>query len=1047
MTLSVCMRTLGITMINIYPSIISEEPLERHSVQPGIGLYRWLCENVTGFALHDTEHPISVFVGGEQQDEESWHALDPSKLTIDIYIQPKGSALPWVIGAIFASVVISRLLAPKIKMPNQVDRVEGRKITLVETAGNQVRFGEIVPDVAGSPRRYPDYLNQPRKRFGADNKTQIQNMLFCVGRGQHQLSTNNVFMGETRLSALSGIDLDVRVYQPGQSIDHPSAQNWYNVPEVGGTRSSSGIMLESGQDGTPFATAQVYNVSGTAISIPIGLGETPQDWEVGNKVRITLPIRTVTIQKVSGQRDQIRGFFSDLSLSAGDEISMRGIGADLSRLRIHSYAAGNPSTGGSPGTPSTIVGSEVAATNFSAHPVVIQINGSSVLLNQNYVNHNSLINAINNQVAGIVASQSAGIVTLTQTSPYNGSAISVSELIEELFGDEPVATTGTSTVPGTPATMDTITLDIGADVQVNEWNVFYFQWLPLTSLSAGTRTSVAIEKAGTEYAIDGMVYEVVLDENEEPGNVIIGWEFTRLLPNGAIDPNWSGFPSGTYSNLTLAFDNDQSVGGWAGPYELVPNGTQTAKIEWDLMAPSGLGFVRDNGSIQALSRQIQFQWSTDGVNWTSAPQTISGATQDQLGWTFTVNLPSPVSSLKGRFRRVGAEDTRVQAMDKLELYGVRTLTGSKTLYSGVTVLAVQMSGSDVLSAQTENKLWCNVTRVLPARTGGEWGVAAPTRHIADFLGYIAHDIGYTDDQIDLVELDRLHDIWSSRGDLFDHVFDGGTVRDAMNLALQAGFAELTIHRGKIRPVRDEPRTVYDHPYTRENMTGPLRSRVKMLGKDEHDGVDVEYINRDTWTKEVVQCRLPGDQGYKIKKINLQGVTDRTRAWRIGMRERRTQRYIRWQYSFKTEMDALNSKYGDYVPLIDNVPGYGYAGVIKTMTRIDANTVTVRVSEPYPFESGENHIFAWRKQDGSLSGPYPAQAAANADQITVTMTVAQQPTLDRTKEPIHYLVGTEERFCFPAIIRGINPNNLTDVSVEAENYDERKYADDNNAPLA
>ncbi len=60
------------------------------------------------------------------------------------------------------------------------------------------------------------------------------------------------------------------------------------------------------------------------------------------------------------------------------------------------------------------------------------------------------------------------------------------------------------------------------------------------------------------------------------------------------------------------------------------------------------------------------------------------------------------------------------------------------------------------------------------------------------MAQIAKDAGYTDDDIDLDELDRLHTIWTARGDTFDFVFGGTTVRDAINTALRAGMAEMTL---------------------------------------------------------------------------------------------------------------------------------------------------------------------------------------------------------------------------------------------------------------
>jgi hypothetical protein len=1026
-------------MIRVYPSVLSDAPLEQYDAV-GITIHQWLSQNVQGYSV-EIDQPISVFANGIQIPPCDWDLTLITQVGIDIYVQPKGSALPWVIGAIFASIVVAKLLTPKIKLPNQVDRQSGRQITIVESVSNQARYNEPIPEIAGSPRRYPDYLNEPRRRFGNDNKTQIITMLFCVGKGHHQLSANDIHIGETRLTALSEISADIRIYQPGQVIDHEASQLWYNVPEVGGTRRSSGIELQSGQDGTPFANSQIYRIDQREITIPIGLGNAPQDWEIGNKVRISTPIRSVTVVKSLPGRDKIRGFFSDLGLVVGDEVVISGLNADGSRFKIHSYTPGVPSAGGIVGSPSSVEGSDVAEVDYTSAPLYLQVNNAGVLLNQNYVNHSALVNALNAQLAGVgvTASQSAGVLKFTESSPYSGQSLVINTLFEEVFGDDPIITTGTQTVAGTPATQDELTLDVGVNVELGVWNLTVFSWLPLTSLAAGSRSNVSIDLSGAEYVIDSIVYEIVLDENNDPTQVAIGWEFYRIK-NNAIDLGFTGFAgNGTFTNLSIAFDNSQSVGGWAGPYELIKKGDQAQRVEWDIMAPNGLGFVRDNGSIQTLSRVVQLQYSTDGINWITHQQALSGATQDQLGWTFVLDLPEPATTLKARFRRIGAQDTRVQAMDRLELYGVRSLVGNKSLYPGVTVIALSMQGSEIVSAQSESQLWCMPTRVLPSRSGGDWSVMTPTRSIVDFVGHVARTIGYDDSQLLLTDFDRLQSIWSARGDVFDHVFDNGTIQNVMNTCLRAGFAEMSIHRGQIRLVRDEPRSIYDHAYTPENTVSPLRSRVKMLGVDEYDGVDVEYIDRDSWVKQVVECRLPGDLGLKCLKITLEGVTDRSRAWRIGMRERRSQRYIRWQYSFQTEMDALNSRYLDYVALVDNVPGYGSAGIINGIVNNSGDEYIVSISESFDFSDDNQHIFSWRRSDGTLSGPYPAVEYGHC-KIIVTM-----PSNEVPESGAHYVLGAVNHFCFDALIKMINPQSLTKVNVEAEGYDARKYLDDDNTP--
>lgn len=101
----------------------------------------------------------------------------------------------------------------------------------------------------------------------------------------------------------------------------------------------------------------------------------------------------------------------------------------------------------------------------------------------------------------------------------------------------------------------------------------------------------------------------------------------------------------------------------------------------------------------------------------------------------------------------------------------------------------------------------------------ELGLSPSQHDISAWFGYIAQSVGYLiedgNSDIDLDELDRLQAIWTARGDYYDRTIEAAsTVKACMIEALQAGFAELTIDRGLLRPVRDEKRGPdFDHEYS------------------------------------------------------------------------------------------------------------------------------------------------------------------------------------------------------------------------------------------
>lgn len=546
---------------------------------------------------------------------------------------------------------------------------------------------------------------------------------------------------------------------------------------------------------------------------------------------------------------------------------------------------------------------------------------------------------------------------------------------------------------------------------------------PVTDSTTGSKT-MTIDKAGTKYMVTAVSGSAV--------------DVERILAAGGADPDWVELPS-TSMTVVIEWEAETFTGIKSGPYVACPSGETTSKVEIDIFMPQGLGTV-DGERINSRSRTISIEWREVGTTtWNEVTKVVSGATRDQLGYTFPIDLGSAIRP-EIRVGRVGGEDVSVTSLDRIEWTALRAKLPTVTNYPGVTTMAVTITGSDEIASQSNNRINLIPKRILPEISGGSFTSPVPTRTISAAAAYVAQSLGYADDQIDLAELEHLQGIWTARGDTFDYVFSSGTAKEAIDTILQAGFAEMTLETGVIRPVRDQPREKFEDGYSPENMKGPLTRSPQPRQVDEPDGVEVEYTDGITWTTETVQCFLPGDQGIKLDKIRLKGVTSRTRAWRIGMRRRRAQRYRRWTYSFETEMDALNSEYLSYVPLLDDVPGYGRPAILEG---ISADRIIV--SEPLEFEPGKSHVIAYRAEDGSTVGPFPCTEGPDEFTALVSIPEPWPAVLPADREPTHIYFGTTERWCFPALISNIDPQGPGSVSVSATNYDDRVYADDDNAP--
>lgn len=548
---------------------------------------------------------------------------------------------------------------------------------------------------------------------------------------------------------------------------------------------------------------------------------------------------------------------------------------------------------------------------------------------------------------------------------------------------------------------------------------------PVTDAIDGSG-SMSIDKAGTKYQLIDLFGGFQIDVQ-------------RILTSNATDPDWSGMLPQTSLTVEIIWEAETFTSIRSGPFVACPDGETTDQFEVDIFAPQGLGTV-DGESINTRNRTIRIEWREAGTTtWSEQTEAISGNTRDQLGWTFTVNLPSAIRP-EVRVSRIGGEDVSVTALDRLEFTAMRAKLPTVTSYADVTTMAVDIIGSDEIANASNNRINLVAKRKLPEISGGAFTAETATRKISAAACYVAKSLGYDDDQLDLEEFERYENIWTPRGDTFDYVINDGTAKDAIDKILRAGFAEFTLQEGVITPVRDEPRETFEQGYSPENMTAPLRRQFTGKQVDEPDGVEVEYTKAGTWTTETVMCLLPGDQQIKVDKIKLDGVTDETRAWRIGMRRRRAQRYRRWTYTFDTEMDALNSQYLSYVPLLDDIPGYGKVCILNG---IQSDRITV--SEPVEFEAGKTHVVAYRDENGDTVGPFTATQGPDEFTILVTIPEPWPAVLPSDREPTHIYFGTTERWHFPALITEISPSGPLSVGVTATNYDDRVYLSDDSAP--
>ncbi|WP_016899819.1 host specificity factor TipJ family phage tail protein [Pseudoalteromonas sp. PAMC 22718] len=535
-------------------------------------------------------------------------------------------------------------------------------------------------------------------------------------------------------------------------------------------------------------------------------------------------------------------------------------------------------------------------------------------------------------------------------------------------------------------------------------------------------------------------YYEIIDSNVQ-GNKV-----QKLDGQYKPDAAWTGFVSQYDTNAKVFTEDGGGDGEFNGPFFAVPEGEVTDQLWLDFSMPQGLGELDDEGDFLTRSVNIIVEYRAEGaLEWTQAPAILfSDKTNNQLGKTIPISLPEKIRpEIRVKRSTAANDDTRIY--DDVYWTALKAELESATKYDGMTTLAVRIRGTNNLAGSAENKFNLIATRVLPVFENGVWSEPRPTTDIAPFFAHVVKSAGHTDSKIGLEAIEALHAIWHERGDEFNAVFDSeSTMFEVLKRVLAVGFAEPTIDYGQITPVRDQKRTIYKHMYQPDNYIGMLKRSIKLIDDDEPDGIEVEYFSPITWKSETILCLLPGDLGINPEKVRAFGITNRDKAYQYGMRKRRTRRYRRTRFDFKTEMDALNSRYLDYCALADDIPGFEQTGRVSL---VNGRSIFVD-DDGLDWQTGEAHILALRKPDGKLSGPYNATKGSANNEVIIDDDLDFTPVFDGSIEPPLYMFGINERWCNGVLIRDIKPSSTEQVSVTAELDDYRVYLDDNSlAPAA
>jgi len=994
-------------LIRIYPSRLPGEPLETHH-HGTTTLGAWLTANIADYRA-DLEQPISIDVDGVAIHPHQWycHAIT-AESDVRVYPVPMGV---FAIAAFTVAALAVGYLMTSMAVDTPEAQQQGDKIELNGAKANSVKLGQPVRQILGTDRVYPDYLVQPVSRF-VDKRKLETSMALMIGAGNLVINNSSKKIGETPFAAF-GVDISDTVYAPGADVSADSRfDNWFIVGEVGGTDAgTAGLNTNSTAPSGSAVIADALVLGGLSVALAGEDPEIPEIWDTGTIVIIETP-NNYTVSEVSGYT-RIAGPLDDLAPFAGMKVALS-VGTEDYDLVVATYSPYVAPTPGVGGEPSSVLASAAPTTyDFSVDTEtwVVSFQGvdRTISLAADYINMSGLVAEITAQLSGsgLVAQDSSGRLRIVEpASPYQGGTLSQSSAPVAVFGIGPTYVVGTASSGGTPEAQAFITLKYPDDTS-------------FVGLATGQQR-LSLGYRGNQYRItdiDGLTVTV-----------------ERLTDTATTDTGWAGFNARTVLDYQMASDE---VGiNWLGPFNACPEGELTDLIEYDLYFPAGMARYNKEGKRRAEHEAFVTEWRDADIGgaWTSIREIFSESTPDAIGFTRSAELPYPMRP-QVRLRRERPESGG-QVRDTCHWYGLRSRLQSRpNSYAGVTTWGITVRTGDRLSAQSDRK----VNLVASGSYGGY-----PAGSIAGAALAVTGSLPIEAGKVDTDQLATLQTaFWTPRSETFNYSFEKrSTARDVLQMIFRAGMGHLTLSGGLISAVREGIQApkgmILPHVMTEELKVGFVTP-----GPNDFSGVDVEYRSSTTWAIETVPCRIDGLDPLKIETVKLEGATDRTIAWRYGMRRLRKHQGQRLSFDASTELDARNYEYLDHIILADDIPGSTQSALIVDADYVDGLAL-LTVTEPFDWDINEPRCMI-RRHDGTVTA---LATPTQIDEYTLSVPEALidfELVTDLSIDPAMLLLADSSRVGYSVMIQEIEPGTDGATQLAAVEYSDTFYADDDSSP--
>lgn len=552
----------------------------------------------------------------------------------------------------------------------------------------------------------------------------------------------------------------------------------------------------------------------------------------------------------------------------------------------------------------------------------------------------------------------------------------------------------------------------------------------------------------TQGKIDAASLEIKIEDNDAATFTEVQYELVQPFQKPTLFPD-NVVSSDAISNVEL-LPTDDPAHNVAGPVVVNGPGTQVNFIAVDLSYPVGIYEVDSKGNYQSssISHTFEYQAIDDEGDPLGAWQilhteTLTLSTNYAQLRTHKISVPAGRYQVRG-LRTNGVANNRTQG--KLIWTAVRGYILGTRDYGNVTLLAIAMKASNTLNGNIARRINVIAQRVLPTWDPvNGWGPEVVTRNpmwaACDAIRNTSYSIGLGTSRINMPEVYTLAQLYDTRGDEFNGVFDGRIqFWEALTKICRVGRAIPIHYGGVIDIVRNEPKTIPRAFFTPRNIiAGTWNTTYKFAKSDTPNYITGQFIDGTTWERSSVDAVLPGTIAVKAHEQEWFGITNRDQAWRESITMAAQNRDQRRITTFDVPIEGLTSRYMDLVSVSYDMAGWGQSGYIVSY---NATTKRAILSTDVEFVVGETNVIGIRKKNGELAGPYTVTPGSAPNEVILTISNPDSAALYISdgvrKEWTLFQFGQMGMISQLALVTSMKPKRGQTATLTVVNYADSVY---------